>query len=150
MKKQTKLKLLAISIGLIYVWFGALKFFPSLSPAETLATDTVDAMTFYLLPEGVGYFMLAVLEVAIGLGLMIGIKKRIFIIAALVHMVCTFIPLFAFPESSFTEAPYGFTIVGQYIMKNIVIIVALLIILPPRKEKASTAMKASAKSLEKA
>ena len=48
MSKKTKLKLLAISIGLIYVWFGALKFFQELSPAESLATETIDAMTFHL------------------------------------------------------------------------------------------------------
>ncbi len=48
MSKKTKLKLLAISIGLIYVWFGPLKFFPELSPAESLATETIDAMTFHL------------------------------------------------------------------------------------------------------
>ena len=151
MSKKTKLKLLAISIGLIYVWFGALKFFPNLSPAETLATETIDAMTFHLLPQGMGYITLAFLEVGIGLGLIVGLRQRVFVIAALVHMVCTFVPLFAFPDLSFKEAPYGFTIVGQYIMKNLIIIVALLILLPPRKRKSSqTISKKVSENLEKA
>lgn len=147
--KKTKLKLLAISIGLIYIWFGALKFFPELSPAESLATETIDAMTFHLLPDGMGYLMLAILEVAIGMGLMVGKQRRFFVIAALVHMVCTFVPIFAFPELSFKEAPYGFTIVGQYIMKNLVIIVALLILMPPRKRGAAN-IEAVSEKLEKA
>lgn len=147
--KKTKLKLLAISIGLIYIWFGALKFFPELSPAESLATETIDAMTFHLLPDGMSYLMLAILEVAIGMGLMVGKQQRFFVIAALVHMVCTCVPLFAFPELSFKEAPYGFTIVGQYIMKNLVIIVALLILMPPRKRGAAN-IEAVSEKLEKA
>ena len=50
-------------------------------------------------------------------------------------MVCTFTPLLFFPSVSFKYAPYGFTLVGQYIMKNIVIICAALIIWP-HKPKA--------------
>ena len=150
MSKKTKLKLLAISIGLIYVWFGALKFFPELSPAESLATETIDAMTFHLLPEGMVYLTLAILELGIGLGLMVGKQQRFFVIAALVHMICTFVPLFAFPELSFKEAPYGFTIFGQYIMKNLVIIVALLILMPPRKQRSSSELKKVSEKLENA
>lgn len=133
MSLMKKLKYLSISIGLIYLWFGVLKFFPELSPAESLATNTIDVMTFHLLPGGLGYLLLAIIEVVIGIGLIMGIMRRFFVMAALVHMVCTFVPLFAFPDLSFTEAPYGFTIVGQYIMKNLVIIMALLILLPPKK-----------------
>jgi uncharacterized membrane protein YkgB len=46
-------------------------------------------------------------------------------------MIFTFLPLFFFPDVSFTQehAPYGFTIVGQYIVKNLVFLAALIIIL---------------------
>jgi hypothetical protein len=54
------------------------------------------------------------------------------LIALLVHMVCTFTPLFFFPSVSFQYAPYGFTLVGQYIMKNIVIISAALVLWPSK------------------
>jgi hypothetical protein len=43
-------------------------------------------------------------------------------------MFCTFIPLFFFGEISFTSAPYAFTLVGQYIMKNLIIICAALVL----------------------
>lgn len=132
-KRMNKLKLLAVSIGIIYIWFGVLKFFPNLSPAEVLATKTVEALTLHILPAKLGCILLAILEVGIGLGLIIGWKQTLFVKIALGHMILTFVPLFIFPEESFTHAPYGFTIVGQYIMKNIVIIMALILLLPSKK-----------------
>jgi uncharacterized membrane protein YphA (DoxX/SURF4 family) len=130
---MNKLKYLALSFGLIYVWFGILKFFPNLSPAEDLASQTVDVITFHLIPSNVGYFLLALLEVVIGVGLIIGYKRTIFVKIAIAHMIFTFVPLFVFPELSFTTAPYGFTIVGQYIMKNVVFLVALFLLLPSKE-----------------
>jgi uncharacterized membrane protein YkgB len=44
------------------------------------------------------------------------------------HMICTFAPLFILPELSFTHAPFAFTLVGQYIVKNIVFILAGILI----------------------
>ena len=40
-----------ISIGVVYVWFGMLKFFPALSPAELLAERAIE-MAFFNLVEG--------------------------------------------------------------------------------------------------
>lgn len=131
---MNKLKFLAFSIGIIYLWFGVLKFFPDLSPAEVLATKTVEVLTFHLIPPKVGCFLLAILEVSIGVGLILGWKQSLFVKIALGHMIFTFTPLFIFPEESFTHAPYGFTIIGQYIMKNIVIIMALLLLLPSKNK----------------
>ena len=48
-------------------------------------------------------------------------------------MISTFMPLFFFPEVSFSHAPYGFTVVGQYIVKNLVFLAALNIILKEEK-----------------
>ena len=138
-RHMNKLKFLTISIGIIYLWFGILKFFPNLSPAEVLATNTVEVLTFHLISPKLGCLLLAILEVGIGIGLLVGWKQTLFVKIALGHMIFTFTPLFVFPEESFTYAPYGFTIVGQYIMKNIVIIMALLLLLPAKKSKLQLA-----------
>jgi uncharacterized membrane protein YphA (DoxX/SURF4 family) len=130
---MNKLKYLALSFGLIYVWFGILKFSQNLSPAEDLASQTVEVITFHLIPSNVGFFLLALLEVVIGVGLIIGYKRTVFVKIAIVHMLFTFVPLFVFPELSFTRVPYGFTIVGQYIMKNVVFLVALFLLLPSKE-----------------
>jgi uncharacterized membrane protein YphA (DoxX/SURF4 family) len=137
---MNKLKLLSTSIGLIYIWFGALKLMPTLSPAEGLAGRTIELITFDLISDDLARLLLAGIEILIGIGLMLGFKPKFVIKAALCHMICTFIPLFAFPEISFAQAPFAFTIVGQYIMKNLIIIVALLILLPEKKVEVQNAV----------
>ena len=121
--------LLKWTLGVVYLWFGALKFFSGLSPAEVLAKDTIRVLTFGLIPDDISLILLAIWEVTIGVLLLSGFRIRFAIKAALVHMVFTFTPLLFFPELSFTHAPYGFTIIGQYIVKNLVFIVAMMIIL---------------------
>ena len=117
------------AIGINYFWFGMLKFFHGLSPAEGLAKDTIRVLTFGLIPDVVNLLLLATWEVGIGLIFFSGYFTRFGAKAAIVHMIFTFTPLFFFPEVSFSHAPFSFTIVGQYIVKNLVFLVGLGIIL---------------------
>ncbi|MFY4810922.1 DoxX family membrane protein [Aliarcobacter butzleri] len=119
---QNTIKLMRLSLGIIFVWYGMLKFFPTLSPAEDLAIKTIDIMFFHLIDGSLSIKLLAILEVAIGIGFLSGYYTKLVTITFLGHMLCTFAPLFILPELSFTHAPYAFTLVGQYIVKNIVFI----------------------------
>ncbi|HEX9616519.1 MAG TPA: hypothetical protein VGA03_03835, partial [Anaerolineales bacterium] len=40
------LPFLRIGMGIVFLWFGALKFFLGLSPATDLAVRTIDVLTF--------------------------------------------------------------------------------------------------------
>jgi len=120
--------ILRVSIGIIYVWFGALKFFPGVSPAEELAKETIHQLTFRLINPELSLLLLALWETGIGVLLISGLYSKVVIRIVLVHMLCTFIPLFLLPGISFTSAPFALTLVGQYIIKNIVIISALFVI----------------------
>lgn len=126
--KFSDYRLLTFSIGFAYLWFGLLKFFPGFSPAEDLANDTIALLTFGYIPKQVSYLMLAVWESALGLALIMGFKRKWASIFGLLHMAGTFTPLFLFPELSFTTAPFQWTLVGQYIFKNIVIVAGFIII----------------------
>lgn len=128
-------RLLRWAIGINYFWFGMLKFFNGLSPAENLAKDTIRIITFNFIPDQVNLLLLAIWEVGIGVLFLSGYFTRLGAKAAIVHMIFTFLPLFFFPEVSFTteHAPYGFTIVGQYIVKNLVFLAALIVILKEEK-----------------
>ncbi|WP_152055437.1 DoxX family membrane protein [Aliarcobacter butzleri] len=119
---QNTIKLMRLSLGIIFVWYGMLKFFPTLSPAEDLAIKTIDIMFFHMIDGSLSIKLLAILEVAIGIGFLSGYYTKLVTIIFLGHMLCTFAPLFILPELSFTHAPYAFTLVGQYIVKNIVFI----------------------------
>jgi uncharacterized membrane protein YphA (DoxX/SURF4 family) len=44
--------LLRLCLGSVFLWFGLLKLFPDLSPAEVLARRTLDTLTWgYLSPH---------------------------------------------------------------------------------------------------
>jgi uncharacterized membrane protein YphA (DoxX/SURF4 family) len=120
--------ILRISIGFIYVWFGVLKFFPGLSPAEDLAKSTIHLLTFKIINPDLSLLMLAIWETAVGILLVAGFFTRVVIRVVLVHMICTFAPLILLPAISFTTAPFSLTLVGQYIIKNVVIISGLFVI----------------------
>jgi uncharacterized membrane protein YkgB len=120
--------LLRVSIGVVFLWFGALKFFPGLSPAQDLATRTIDALTFGLVPGAVSVPLLAALETVIGLGLLSGRYLRATILLLLLQMAGTVTPLFLFPGETFTAFPVAPTLEGQYIIKNIVLVSAAVLI----------------------
>lgn len=122
------IRLLRWSIGFIFVWFGSLKFFPGLSPAQELATSTIELLTFGLIPLGVSLFLLALLEVLIGILLLLGKFMRLTIFLLVFQMMGTMSPIFLFPELVFTHFPYALTIEGQYIFKNFVVISAGIVI----------------------
>lgn len=122
------IKLIRLSLGIIFLWYGMLKFFPTFSPAEELATRTIDIMFFGLINPLLSIKLLAILEISIGIGFLLGFYTRVVTVVFIGHMICTFAPLFLLPELSFTHAPYAFTLVGQYIVKNIVFILAGILI----------------------
>ncbi len=134
-KKFDRQCLLRISIGLIYLWFGILKFFPNISPAEELAKDTINLLTFYLVPSSISYCVLAFWETVIGLLLILNFKLRIVIVLTLLHMLGTFTPLFLISDIVFGKNPATLTLIGQYIMKNLIIISALIVIWPTKSSK---------------
>lgn len=128
----SKEQILSICIGLIYIWFGSLKFFSALSPAEDLAIHTIARLTNELLPSSIAIFMLALWETVIGVLIIAQMYRRTIITMALIHMSMTFTPLIFFPELAFNGNILVPTLLGQYIVKNIVIIGALLSLLPQK------------------
>ena len=120
--------LLRISLGVVFFWFGVLKFFPGLSPAQGLATRTIELLTFGLIPAKASLIILAVWECLIGVGLIFGIFMRATLLLLFVQMLGTITPIFFFPHEVFTRIPYAPTLEGQYIIKNIVLISAGLVL----------------------
>lgn len=114
--------ILRISIGIIFTWFGILKFFPSLSPAESLAGKTIEILSFGLVESRAGVIILAVWETIIGLGFIVGKYLREIILLLFVQMMGTLAPVFLFPEDVFRKIPFILTLEGQYIVKNMVVI----------------------------
>lgn len=112
-----------VGLGIVFFWFGALKLVPGLSPAEDLVRHT----TYFVNPD---WFIpvLAIWEMAIGVGLMFGIFMRLTLLLLFLQMPGTALPLVVLPEAVWTHFPYGLTLEGQYIIKNLVLIGAGLVL----------------------
>jgi len=122
------LVLLRVSIGIAFLWFGFLKFFSGLSPAQDLAIKTIDILTLGLVPPRTSIIILAGWETLIGLGLLFGLFMRGTLLLLFVQMLGTMTTLFLFPSEIFTRIPYAPTLEGQYVIKNIVLISAGIVL----------------------
>ena len=120
--------LLRVGLGIVFLWFGMLKFFPGWSPAQDLAIRTIDLLTWGVIPAGVSLTLLAAWECVIGVGLISGRWLRATILLLLVQMLGTVTPLVLFPGDTFVAFPLAPTLEGQYIVKNIVLVSAALVI----------------------
>ena len=119
---------LRVSLGIIFFWFGFLKFFPGLSPADQIATKTISKLTFGIVQPELSIMILAGWETLIGIGLIAGKYLRVILFLLFAQMLGTMTPLILFPAETFTRFPYAPTLEGQYIIKNLILISAGLVV----------------------
>ena len=122
------LTLLRLALGVVFFWFGALKLFPDASPAEDLAARTIEALTLGVVQPSVALPVLAVWEMAIGVGLFLNRWMRVTLLLLFVQMLGTITPLFLFPAETWTIFPFVPTLEGQYIIKNVVLVSAAIVL----------------------
>src|SRR3954451_16921645 len=91
---QYGVSLLRISLGIVFFWFGVLKFFPGLSPAQDLAARTIEKLTFGLMTPSISVPLLATWECLIGLGLITNKLMRAPLLRMFVQMLGTIMPQF--------------------------------------------------------
>lgn len=114
--------LLRVSLGVVFVWFGALKPF-GLSPADELVTKTLPWIPAkFLIP------FLGLWEVAIGAGLIYRPLLRVALLLLFLHLPGTVLPLIVLRDVCFTHFPYALTLEGQYIIKNLILVSAAIVV----------------------
>lgn len=124
---QLSSPLIKVSLFIVFFWFGALKPL-GISAAEGLVLDTVYWMPF-LAPRQwlnvIGYW-----EMIIGVCFLFNKTIKYALVLLFLQMAGTFMPLFILPNITFQEGmiPYAPTLEGQYIIKNIIIISAAMVI----------------------
>jgi uncharacterized membrane protein YkgB len=116
-----------ISFGIIFIWFGILKPI-GLSAAEPLVKATVQWLP--LLQPAAWVVLIGWWEVAIGIAFLFRKTTRIAIALLFLQMIGTFMPLVLLPAVTFQygHIPYAPTMEGQYIIKNLLIIAAALVV----------------------
>ena len=119
---------LRIAVGLIFLGFGFLKFFPGVSPAQELTEKTTHILFLGLVPGGVALVMIATLECVIGICLLANRGMRLAIWLLAIEFVGILSPLFLLPARLFAGPHHAPTLEGQYVLKDIILVAAALVI----------------------
>jgi uncharacterized membrane protein YkgB len=117
-----------LALGVVFLWFGAIKFVPGWSPAADLASRTISRLSFGVIGPAISLPLLAAWESLIGIGLLSGRFLRVTLLLLFVQMPGTMMPLILFPSETFRIFPYAPTLEGQYIIKNLVLVSAAIVI----------------------
>ena len=115
--------MLRVALGLIFLWFGLLKIF-GVSPVVELIGST-----YSFLPQEQFILFVGIWEAAIGIGLICKFALRATLALLWLQMSGTFVALVLSPDIFFTNSnPLLLTLEGEFVMKNIVLITASLVI----------------------
>lgn len=117
---------LRISLGIVILGFGALKFIPGASPAEDLVMRTTDVLTFGVVSGTAAVVATAALETFIGFTLLTGIGLRVGLVAMAGWLVGILMPVVLFPADMFP----GFfpTLEAQYVLKDVILVAAAAVV----------------------
>ena len=113
---------LRISLGLVFLGFGMLKFVPGASPAEDLVMRTIDTLTLGVISGQTAVVMTAVLETFIGLTLITGVGLRLGLVVLTGSLVGIMSPLVLFAGDLFPD--FTPTLEAQYVFKDIILAAA--------------------------
>ena len=117
---------LRVALGAVFVAFGVVKFFPGVSPVESLVEATWGVLTFGIVGGQLALILTAVIETVAGLALISGVFARFGLVMLAIAFVGILSPLVFFPGELFADG--GPTLLGQYVMKNVVLVAAALVI----------------------
>lgn len=118
------LLLARLALGVIFLWFGLLKFYPQVQPIDVLAEKVLVLLTFHLVQPATCLHVLAGFECLIGIGMLTGRFLRLTVLLLFLQMPGTFLPLVLLPQETWVHFPYLPSFTGQYIIKNFVLIAA--------------------------
>ena len=121
--RRDGIQLLRIALAVVFIWFGTLKIIGR-SPVEALVAQTVYwADPAFFVP------FLGVWEVVIGLGLLFPLALRLTLLLFWLQLAGTFLVLLVRPGIAFQQGhPLLLTMEGEFVIKNVVLITAGLVI----------------------
>jgi uncharacterized membrane protein YkgB len=121
--ERVSLPLLRVALGVVYIWFGALKFSDS-TPVGELVARTVPFLPPHLSVPALGAF-----EVLLGIGLLSGRRLALVALLMVAHLAGTFLVLVTQPDVAFQHGnPLMLTMAGEFVVKNIVLMTAGLVL----------------------
>lgn len=119
---------LRVAVGLVFLGFGVLKFFPGVSPAEGLTEATTNILFLGLVPGHVALVLIAALESVIGLIFITGRGMRLGIWLLGIEFIGILSPLALLPGRLFSGPHLAPTLEGQYVLKDLILVAAGMVI----------------------
>ena len=120
--------LLRIGMGIIFLGFGFLKFFPGISPIESLATRTTTVLTLGVITGHNAMDFVAALECIIGICFVTGRFLRVGVWLMAAQMIGAMSPLLIYPGELFPGPLHAPTLAAQYIIKDVILVAAGMVI----------------------
>jgi putative oxidoreductase len=112
--------LLRVSLGITFIWFGALK----LADQPTMTSSLIAAVVAFVDPD-VSVPLMGGFEVVLGAGLLLGRWMPVFLSAATLHLTGTLLVLLLRPDVAFVDGnPLLLSVEGEYVVKNLVLLAA--------------------------
>jgi putative oxidoreductase len=123
LNRRHSMRMLRVTLAFVFVWFGALKIF-DVSPAADLVAKSLPFM-----PARAAVLLMGLVELAVGLALLSGWAIRVALVIFFAQMVGTLLMLVLQPGVSFEDGnPLQLSLTGEFIVKNLVLITAGLVI----------------------
>jgi uncharacterized membrane protein YphA (DoxX/SURF4 family) len=123
---------LRISLGAVFLGFGVLKYFPGVSPAQSLVLATLHLLTFRLVPTVIpgmaAMAFVATLESVIGLLLITGRWMRLAVVLLAVELTGILSPIVLLPRRMFAGPDHMPTLEGQYVLKDVILLTAGMVV----------------------
>jgi putative oxidoreductase len=121
--RRWSVPLLRGALGVVFVWFGALKVL-DVSPVSDLVADTV-----YWVDPSWFVPVLGWVEILIGLGLLLRLGLRLVLATLVLQLAGTFLVFVVRPELAFQDGnPFRLTVLGEFVVKNVVLLTAALVV----------------------
>ncbi|MEV6606436.1 hypothetical protein [Kutzneria sp. NPDC051319] len=115
-------------MGGIILVFGFLKYFPGLSPAEHMVETVSRMLSLGLAPDRLTMDVFATVECLIGLSLITNIGLRIAIYPMALWAIGILLPLALMPAELFSGPDHMPTLEGQYVLKDLILLAATMVI----------------------
>ena len=116
-------RLLRVSLGVVYLWFGALKLV-GVSPVLELVRRSYPSLGTLPL-----YLALTLIELTLGVLLLAGVWPRWTAAAVIFHLMGTFGVLVSSPRAAFYPWFPFLTMTGEFVIKNLVLLAAAIALL---------------------
>jgi putative oxidoreductase len=119
---------LRIALGIVFLGFGVLKYFPGVSPAQHVTEATTHILFLGLIPGDIAIKMIATLECFIGLSLLTRRYLRLTMWLLAIEFIGILSPIFLLSGQLFSGPHHAPTLTGQYCIKDIILVTGAMVV----------------------